>query len=179
MRIETQRLLLRSLQPEDIGQLVRLWTDPEVTRYLGGAKMPDEVRGALERELHEEPPGRFELWPVIEKSTDELVGHCGLLEKNVQGTPEIELVYVFSRQVWGRGYAEEIGLALLELAFGGFGLRRVISLIEPANARSRRVALKLGMRSKGTVERPDGVRELHVLSANGAQQVRPADTTPW
>ncbi len=169
MLIETERLLLRPLRPGDIGQLVELWNDSDVTRYLGGPKNPNDVRRALEEELQEQPPGEFELWPVVEKSTGAVVGHCGLLEKDVQGNREVELVYVFSCRVWGSGYAVEVGRALIDLAFNQLVLGRIVSLIEPANAASKRVALKLGMRSEGAIQRPGNrVLELYVLGSDGA-----------
>ena len=103
------------------------------------------------------------------QSTDAVVGHCGLLEKDVEGNREVELVYVFSCRVWGRGYAVEIGRALIDLAFNQLLLGRIVSLIEPANAASRRVALKLGMRSQGAIQRPGNrVLELYVLGSDGA-----------
>ena len=48
--------------------------------------------------------------------------------------------------MWGRGLATEGGRAALEHAFGPLGLDRVISIIDPGNAASLRVAEKLGLR---------------------------------
>jgi hypothetical protein len=56
----------------------------------------------------------------------------------------------------GRGYATEIGLALRDYAFGALGLTRLISLIEPENAASRRVAETMGLRYEGDTVRPGG-----------------------
>ncbi len=67
---------------------------------------------------------------------------------------------------WGRGYATEIAGALKEYAFSTLGLKRLISLIEPANQRSERVAIKTGMRLEREVIRPGGaVRRLYAIHA--------------
>jgi len=168
MWIETERLLLRPLRSEDISQLVELWADADVTCYLDGPRNQDDVRQALEDELLEQPPGEYELWPVVEKSTGAVVGHCGLLEKDVQGNREVELVYVFSSRAWSSGYATEIGRSLGRFAFSQLGLERIVSLIEPGNAASKHVALKLGMHEEGTIQRPGNrVLELYVLDRDG------------
>ncbi len=49
MRIETQRLLLRPLTLSDVDALVQIWTDPEVTQYMGGPRDPEKVRANVSR----------------------------------------------------------------------------------------------------------------------------------
>jgi [ribosomal protein S5]-alanine N-acetyltransferase len=164
VRLETDRLVLRSMRPQDIAQLVSLWTDPDVTRFVGGPRHGDAVRTALEQDLVEAMDDSMDLWPTVEKASGAVVGHCGLLEKEVAGRAEVELVYVLSRAVWGRGYATEIGQALMRLSFDELGVERLVSLIDPDNEASRRVAGKLGMRRASLVARPDGAdRELWVI----------------
>jgi RimJ/RimL family protein N-acetyltransferase/4-amino-4-deoxy-L-arabinose transferase-like glycosyltransferase len=144
------------MQRSDIPALVALWSDPEVTRYMGGPR--EEVGlSAIFGETAEDPFGdRYDLRPVEEKRTGRVVGHCGLLEKEVDGQTEVELVFVFARSAWGRGYATEMASALKRYAFEQLGLRRLIALIEPGNARSESVAIKIGMHCEREVVRPDG-----------------------
>ncbi len=165
LRFETERLLLRPLEREDIFAVVDLWTDPQVTSFLGGPRDRDQVTAALEEELLVQPREPFELCSVFEKASGDLVGHCGLLEKEVQGRTEFDLVYVFARSAWGRGYATEIGRALIRFAFEQVDLTRVVCLIEPENMASRRVAEKIGMLSHGQIKRPgDRIVELYMLA---------------
>lgn len=81
MQIETKRLLLRPLESSDAQALSRVWSDSEVTRYLGGPRDRGEIRKLLEEDVRSGSTGYIDLWPVIEKATSEVVGHCGLLEK--------------------------------------------------------------------------------------------------
>lgn len=46
--LETERLILRRQRSRDVAALVDLWTDPEVTRFLGGPREPDQLRSSLE-----------------------------------------------------------------------------------------------------------------------------------
>lgn len=84
------------------------------------------------------------------------MGHCGFLEKEVEGRAEIELVYVIARDRWGQGYASEAAAALRDHAFAVMGLSRLIGLIEPGNVASARVAAKLRMVPEGETVRPGG-----------------------
>ncbi len=80
------------------------------------------------------------------KETGEFVGICGLLEqKNVEGKDEIEVGYLFVRDHWGKGYATEAARACMEYGFHKMGCNRIISLIDPENSASIRVAEKNGL----------------------------------
>ena len=165
MKLETDRLLLRSFRPQDVEQMVSLVEDPGVTRLLGGPRDAEEVRTILQNELVEQP-GRLGQWPVVLKVTGEFVGGCGLISKEIEGVREVELVYAFAASAWGRGYATEIGSALLGFATEELRLKRVVALIDPENLPSKRVAEKLGMQRESMVMSPDGnERELWVTAA--------------
>jgi ribosomal-protein-alanine N-acetyltransferase len=167
MRIETPRLLVRSLMVSDAGPLATLWADPEVTRYMGGPRNRDDIRVSLEEDAALTPTEKDDLWPVIEKATGTVIGHCGLLDKEVDGQDEVELVYVLARSAWGKGYATEAAQALRGYAFGALGLKRIISLIEPDNAPSERVATKVGMRLEKETVRPGGrLMRVYAVSAD-------------
>jgi RimJ/RimL family protein N-acetyltransferase len=160
--LETQRLILRRLQPSDIEFLIGLWTDPQVTRYMGGPRESRWLQSVFEETARDPYAENYDLWPVVEKATGRLVGHCGLSEKEVEGKTEIELVYTLTPAAWGKGYATEIGQALMRLAFEKMGLERLIALIDPENAPSERVAIRLGMRFEKEVLRPGGaVRKVY------------------
>jgi ribosomal-protein-alanine N-acetyltransferase len=154
--LETERLILRVQQASDVPALVDLWADPLVTRHLGGPRDRAWLRTEFEATARAPYAEQYDLWPVIEKSSGHLVGHCGLLEKEVEGRREIELIYVLAPSAWGKGYATEMGEGLKRYAFEEMGIGRLIALIEPENGASERVAVKLGMQLEKEVVRPGG-----------------------
>jgi ribosomal-protein-alanine N-acetyltransferase len=156
--LETRRLILRYQAAADISALTNLWSDPEAMRYMGGPRDLDWLRTELEETAQNPQAELYDLWPVVEKATGRVIGHCGLLDKEVDGRPEIELVYVFAPAVWGQGYATEMATAIARWAHETRGLSRLISLIEPENAASERVAVKIGMQMEKEVTRPGGAR---------------------
>jgi ribosomal-protein-alanine N-acetyltransferase len=164
--LETNRLLLRRLQPSDIPSLIDLWCDSDVTQYMGGPRDREKLQTIFEEDLKDPFAEEFDLWPVVEKQTQEVIGHCGLLDKEIEGKEEIEVNYIFKSSAWGKGYASEIGSALIEYAFKEKKLTRLIALIEPENAPSERVAAKIGMRFEKEVLRPGGAkRKVYVTEA--------------
>jgi [ribosomal protein S5]-alanine N-acetyltransferase len=164
--LATDRLVLKRLQESDIPSLTDLWTDPTTTRWLGGPRDRAWLINELEQSARTPFAEQFDLWPVVEIDTGLVVGHCGLLEKNVEEKAEIELNYVFASFAWGKGYATEMGRALKRHAFESMGLGRLIALIEPGNIASERVAVKVGMHFEKDVIRPGGaVRRLFLAEA--------------
>ena len=161
--VETDRLIVRPLEAGDVEALARLWSDAAATAYMGGPRRFDEVCRSLQADLALPEPPAFDLWPTIEKASGRLVGHCGLLDKEIEGRPEVELAYVIAPPAWGRGFATEAGRAIRDHATAALQCRRLIALIHPENAASERVAVKLGFRCEGTVDRPQGALRLYVL----------------
>jgi len=156
MRLETERLYLRPLQVEDVVAITMLWTNPEITRFMGGPRNYDKVYKDLIEDAQLKPQPEFDLWVVIEKSTNQIVGHCGIIDKEVDGSSEFELIYVIARSAWEKGYATEIANAIKNNAFEYLGLKRIIALIDPMNPASARVATKVGLQYEKDTIRPSG-----------------------
>jgi len=173
--LQTPRLILRRIKPSDIEALVALWTNPQVTAWMGGPRDKSALPTLFAEAAVDPFADDFDLWPVVEKASNCFVGHCGLVEKTIEDQPEIEMIYVFQPEAWGRGYATEMAEALCDHAFRVLRLSRVVALIAPGNGASERVAAKIGMTHTRDVLRPRGVmRNLYVLDNPwGADRRRP------
>ena len=164
--LQTERLHLKRLEHTDVSDLIELWCDPDVTKYLGGPRDRTKIKTIFEEDVKDPFAEQYDLWTVEEKQSKEVVGDCGLLEKEVDGKNEVEVIYIFKSSAWGKGYATEIGQALIRYAFEKMELERVIALIEPENEASERVALKIGMSFEKEVVRPGGAkRKIYVIEA--------------
>ena len=147
--LETERLVLRGWRDEDLDGWAALCADDEVMRSLGrpgGLSREDAWREMAFLAGHWELKG-FGHWALEERASGELVGRAGLLEP--EGWPGLEVGWMMARPRWGRGYAGEAATAAMRWAAAELGARRVISLIADDNARSQRVAEKLGMSVEG------------------------------
>ena len=149
---ETNRLLLRQFTMDDLEPLVAMHRDPEVSRFLGGVKTPEQSRQRLLEWIAEYEQYGFSKWAVVLRTTGELIGRCGLSLEEVEGTSDWELGWTFARAHWGNGYATEAAAAARDHSFSQLGLPRLISLIRPGNFASIRVAERLGMAYQRLVE---------------------------
>ena len=164
--LRTDRLCLRRIQASDISTLIDLWCDPDVTKYLGGPRDREKIKPLFEEDIENPFAHEYDLWPVKELATNEVVGYCGLLEKEVDGKDEIEINYIFKESAWGKGFAKEIGKGIIKYAFSVKKLERLIALIKPENKASESVAKKIGMKYEKEVVRPGGEkRKVYVIES--------------
>jgi len=156
MELETPRLLLRDLQAGDLPILACLWTNPDATRFMGGPRDYNELIGMLTEDLETQPSPEWNLWPLVEKATGNVIGHCGILDKEIDGVTEYEVNYILDPAAWGKGYATEIVVALKDYTLNQMGLDHVVALIDPENTASAKVARKAGLTHEKDTVRPDG-----------------------
>lgn len=156
--IETERLLLRKPRPEDAADLAAAYADPETMRYIGDGSTAtrNEVEEGIAQWLERWQSWGLSLCSLERREDGRVLGRAGFLLWNpetweVPGD-ETEIGWLLGREHWGRGYATEAARALRDWAFDERGLTRLISLIEPENLRSIRVAEKLGERYERDVE---------------------------
>jgi RimJ/RimL family protein N-acetyltransferase len=101
------RLLLRPWQPDDLAELTRLFTDPEVTRYIGLNEQPftpEDMAEVSVRTLEQWEHNGFGPWVAIEKATGRWVGRIGLNEiLDRPGPDKVEVGWELHREFWGRG----------------------------------------------------------------------------
>jgi RimJ/RimL family protein N-acetyltransferase len=137
---------------DDLDAYAPMCADLEVMRYIGDGKPVDRVGAWRQMAMmcghwHLKGYGQFAL---EERATGALVGRAGFYEP--EGWPGFEVGWLLRRESWGHGYALEAARVVLRHAFTAMGRERVISLIRPANARSIRVAERLGERLDGRAE---------------------------
>jgi RimJ/RimL family protein N-acetyltransferase len=149
---ETERLLLRRWRPGDLEAYAAICADPEVMRFLGGPASRRQAAEQLARFADHWDRHGFGLWAAELRESRDLIGFVGLAEPAF--IPEligsVEVGWRLARSHWGRGLATEGARAALDVAFGELELEEVVSIIDPANLASLRVAEKLGMRRDGT-----------------------------
>ncbi|MEU1076901.1 MULTISPECIES: GNAT family N-acetyltransferase [unclassified Streptomyces] len=142
--LTTDRLLLRPFAdtPADLDLVVELDSDPEVMRYITGGRpmRREEIRAeSFARML----PGGF--WATHLRDTGEFIGwHC-LRPGPDAPADQADLGYRLRRAAWGKGYAREGALALIEKGFAELGYTRITANTMYVNGRSRRVMERCGL----------------------------------
>jgi len=148
--IETERLIMRPLVPEDAEGMFALDSDPEVHRYVGGkpVKTMAESRNVIEiirKQYEQNGIGRA---AVVEKSSGKFIGWCGLklITTPTNGHNDyLDVGYRFIKEHWGKGYAKETAKAAVEYARLNMPDKEVYGMADENNAASRRVLESAGL----------------------------------
>lgn len=153
IRIETERLILRPMEPRDVEPHIEMMTNPATAKYLapGGKARPraDEWRAAACYIGHWQIRG-FGFMSVDEKESGEWIGRVGPWMP--EGWPGLECGWSIKSEHWGKGYAPEAAIGAVKWTFDQFpDLARIISVIEPTNANSQAVARKIGEEKTGEI----------------------------
>jgi RimJ/RimL family protein N-acetyltransferase len=153
VEVETEGLLLRGWRDGDLEPYARLCADPEVMRFIGdgSALTREQSVGQISRFLRHWDERGFGLWVLEEKEGGAFVGFAGLAHQEdwTEDEHKTEVGWRLDRSFWGRGLATEAARVSVAYGFETLDLERIISIIQPENHASRRVAEKAGLSPRG------------------------------
>jgi RimJ/RimL family protein N-acetyltransferase len=164
--IETPRLVIRRVEERDLDGLMAVNGDDEVTRYLPYAswRSVDDAQAWLVRMNGMQDDGRACQLVTVDRAADRPVGAI-LLFNFDDANRRAELGYVLGRRDWGRGVMREALDAVLRCAFADLDARRIEAFVDPRNAASHGLLLRLGFRHEGLL-RARSVMKEEVVDAN-------------
>ena len=147
--LTTDRLGLRRFTPDDLDWLLDLYSDVDVTRYLGGVKTRPQMEELLHiwiLEYYDEHPG-LGIWVTHERETNTRVGLH--LLNHVRGESIIQVGFTLAKSAWGKGLGTEMAYALLRYGFIDRTLPRIAGIASLKNYASQRVLTKIGLERRG------------------------------
>ena len=152
VRIETQRLVIRSFEEGDVPEYAEIVGDLRVTRYLGdGRPYSQEEATAYIREcIALESEIGFSRYAVL--LDGELIGFCGFKPDR----DHIDLGWRYAHQHWGHGYATEAARAVLEYGTETLQLAPIVAVSYEDNVASVNVIQKLGFQFVKRTENEHG-----------------------
>jgi RimJ/RimL family protein N-acetyltransferase len=152
MLLETERLTMRPITPDDLEWLIEMRTPEAVNRYLGGTKMQNREsltkRLPFYLECHEKYGFGFCVMTL--KENGERIGSSGL--QPLENTGEFEVGYNLCEEYWRQGLGYECAIAWLKFGFETAGLDHIVAVAHPDNTGSWRIMEKCGMRFRQTEE---------------------------
>lgn len=169
MQIETERLLLREMRPEDYDALAAVLADPEIMRHYPYAFDEARIRAWIDRNIERYRVFGFGLWAVCLKDTGEMIGDCGLTMQLIGGVIRPEIGYHIRRDRQRRGYAREAAIAVRDWTFETLPFNVIFSYMKYTNTPSAQTALSWGCRQVD--EFPD--------EANGITRVFAITRAEW
>ncbi len=151
MRIETERLVLRTPVEADRSAYSDMNADPVVMRYFPGPQSPADSNAAFDRFLAHHAELGFGFATIALRGENRFIGIIGVsrlvpeLHNALPGHPEFEIGWLLLPDYWGRGLATEGARACLADAWDRIGLDEIVALTARRNLASRRVMEKIGM----------------------------------
>ena len=146
--LETPRFRLRAHTLADFDDCKNMWTDPEVTKFIGGRPCThEEVWGRIIRYAGQWQLLGYSYFLVEERATGRFVGESGLANFQRDLTPSFghtpEIGWVFAKWSHGRGAATEVVNAITGWC-DEQRIDRTVCIINTQNFPSIRVAAKNG-----------------------------------
>ena len=148
--IETERLYLRELSEQDVDDIFRIFSDPEVTRYWGlpvmrsrneAIKFIDESNNGLK-------DSSLIQWGVVHKESDQLIGTCAYTSWELEHS-RAEIGFALGRSSWKQGFMSELLPAFIRFGFEKMNLHRIEADVDPDNAAAIILVNKLGFKREG------------------------------
>jgi RimJ/RimL family protein N-acetyltransferase len=153
--LETRRLKLREFAHDDLEDLAAMVGDREQMTFYPRPKTRDEAAEWINGNLALYDDYGFGFWLIEAVATSGFLGYCGVRPLVLEGTSEIEIGWHTKKTCWNQGIATEAATAARDLAFERFGLARLVAIIHPDHAASRRVAENIGMHDERTTSLGD------------------------
>lgn len=146
---ETERLKFRLLNQNDFDTWLDFFKNSDSAKFLGMEKIPTPEKQCEEwfkicMNRYEKDLGGMNV--LIDKTSNEFIGQCGLLVQEVDGKKELEIGYSIMPNFWNKGYASEASKKCRDFAFKNNFAESIISIVHVDNIRSEMVARKNGMK---------------------------------
>ena len=160
--LETPRLILRPLTPDDVPDLRRWLARDEIYTYWGrpaskGEREPELMFVDPRPWVKRKPSPDFK-WGVISRDTNAVIGDISVFD--IENSRMGSVGYRFDPELWGQGYATETCRELIRYAFEVRDCAVLAVSHFPFNQKSKRVIKKLGFTYEGVLRHahalPDG-----------------------
>ena len=162
--LETERLVLRHVSPDDAEFILELLNQPSFLRYIGdkGVRTTEEAV----RYIQTGPVASYErfgfgLYLVELKETGVPIGMCGLLKRDT--LLDADVGFAFLPDYWSQGYAFEAASSVMSYGREVLGLPRIVAITSRDNDASIRLLEKIGMKFEGLITPSEELGEVRLF----------------
>lgn len=146
--VETERLVIREMKESDVGAMYKIFSDPNVLQHVAVnpfTSMDDAKKYVKSRTLDKwhQPRTSYE-FALVSKESGEVVG-VNMLQVDLRDKKAQRGIFLM-QDAWGKGYATEAQLALMEYGFSKLGLHKIWATCDPENTGSKHEIEKTGMK---------------------------------
>jgi RimJ/RimL family protein N-acetyltransferase len=165
--LETDRLIVRELSPDDAAFILQLLNEPSWLRFIGdkGVRTIEDARAyILNGPVEMYSRLGFGLYLVELKEGALSIGICGLIKRD--SLEDVDIGFAFRPEYWGRGYAHEAASAVIAYGRTVLGLRRIVAITSVDNDSSAKLLEKLGLGFEKMVRLSDDAEAVRLFGSN-------------
>lgn len=150
--IDTEHLIIKPYNMDDLDDLYKVYSDEKVMAYIPEGVMSyewvkDLINWMVDYCYETNTPDNIIKFgtSIYHKKRSMVIGWCGL--GSLDCKPEdVEIFYGLSSDFWGQGLATEAAGAMLKYGFEIIGLNKIVAVVNSKNIASTKVIDKLGMK---------------------------------
>jgi len=164
--LETERLILRKMSPDDRDDFFTMRSDKRMHEHTDTTpdhdiSQTDEYLAKMLRGVDE---NRWIIWAIQHRASARVIGSVGIWNFNKTQTTA-ELSYGIAPEFQGKGYMSEALTRVIEYALNTLKLTALEAYTEAENTPSRRLLERIGFGEAGQVDDPsaDGTRVYHMI----------------
>jgi RimJ/RimL family protein N-acetyltransferase len=164
--LSTPRLTLRHLSAADAAFILELLNEKPYLENIGDRgvrSLADAEAYIANGPIASYQKFGFGLYAVERKESTELIGICGVLQREY--LDDVDLGFAFLQKFWGQGYAHESAAAVMHYARTTLGLKRIVATTKPHNRDSEKLLEKLGFHFEKMIQTPQSDTESKLFSS--------------
>ena len=164
--LETERLILRRITPDDAAFILELLNEAAFLRFIGDKgvrSIEDAEQYILKGPVESYERLGFGLYLVALKSSGVPIGICGLVKRDT--LEDVDIGFAFLSDYRRNGYAFESAAAVKEYGQKVLGLRRLLAITQPDNTGSIRVLEKIGLKFERLIRLTEDSPEIRLYSS--------------
>jgi RimJ/RimL family protein N-acetyltransferase len=153
--LETERLTLRQITADDAPFILEILNEPAFIRFVadrGVRTVADATEYIAQKMTPSYAQFGFGTYLVALKENGTPIGTCGLIKR--EALEDVDIGYSFLERFWGRGFAYEAAVAVMNYGREVCRLPRIVAITSPENHSSIKLLEKLGLRSEKTIQLP-------------------------
>lgn len=139
MIFETERLIVRNLNMDDLAAFHEMQGNIKVMQYTTGkaTTLEEDTAGLKEViDFYDKQDNDFWVWAIVQKNDQQFVGTCALVKDDNQ---EDEIGYRFLERYWGNGYGKEVTKGLIAYAFNELKKEKLVAVVNKKNIASVKI----------------------------------------
>ncbi|MFN2510226.1 MAG: GNAT family N-acetyltransferase [Pyrinomonadaceae bacterium] len=165
--LETERLVLRRMTPDDAEFILKLVNEPSFIRFIGDKGVrshADAVQYIQTGPMASYQRFGFGLYLVELKGRRVPIGMCGLLKRD--SLPDVDVGFAFLPAFWSKGYAFEAAAAVKGLGKDVLGISRLVAITNPDNESSIKLLEKIGFRYERMIRLSEDAPEVKLFASD-------------